>query len=201
VAVTAGYLTEPARPGFFEFMDAANIDLKGYSNAFYRKLTGSEIGPVLDTIQYAVHEAGTWVELTTLLIPGENDSEGELEALSTWVAETCGLETPVHFTAFHPDFRMLEHSRTPAETLLRARRIAHAAGLKHVYIGNVHHKAAQSTYCSGCGAMAIGRDWHTLSEWELDDFGTCTICHTPMPGVFDGPPGDWGRQRRPVRIV
>jgi len=201
VAVTAGYLCEPARAGFFDGMDAANIDLKGFSNTFYKRLTGSEIAPVLDTIRYAVTEARTWVELTTLLIPGENDSEAELEALAAWVLEECGPDTPVHFTAFHPDFRMLSHQKTPIDTLLKARRIAQAAGLHHVYVGNVHHKPAQSTYCSGCGAMVIGRDWHRLSDWHLDDHGACTICGTPLPGVFDGPPGTWGRQRKPVRIV
>jgi len=201
VAVTAGYLTEPARPGFFDAMDAANIDLKGFSQDFYRRLTGAEIGPVLDTILYAVHEADTWVELTTLLIPGENDSTAELEALSTWVFEACGPEMPIHFTAFHPDFRMLEHPRTPLDTLLRAQRIATRAGLRHVYVGNTHHKAAQSSYCTGCGTRVIGRDWHQLSDWALDDSGACTVCGTPMAGVFDGPPGTWGRKRRPVRIV
>lgn len=201
VAVTAGYLTEPARPGFFAAMDAANIDLKGFSPDFYRRLTGSEIEPVLETIAYAVQEARTWVELTTLLIPGENDSEAELEALTTWVKETCGADTPLHFTAFHPDFRMMQHPKTPLETLLKAREIGQKADLRHVYIGNAHHVAAQSTYCSGCGVRVIGRDWHQLSDWHLDDTGACTICHTPLPGVFDGPPGTWGRQRRPVKLA
>lgn len=201
VAVTAGYITEPARPAFFDAMDAANIDLKGFTPEFYRRLTGSEIEPVLETIAYAVQEADTWVELTTLLIPGENDSDAELEALSTWVAETCGQDTPIHFTAFHPDFRMMQHTRTPLETLLRARKIAQSAGLRHVYIGNAHHIEAQSSYCSGCGFRVIGRDWHQLSDWHLDDFGACTVCHTPLPGIFDGPPGNWGRQRCPVTLV
>lgn len=201
VAVTAGYMTEPVQPGFFDVMDAANIDLKGFTQDFYRRLTGSEIGPVLDAIRYAVHEAPTWVELTTLLIPGENDSSQELEALSTWVVEACGRDVPLHFTAFHPDYRMLNHQRTPLETLLRAQSIAREAGLRHVYIGNVHHKSGQSTYCTGCGAMTIGRDWHALSDWGLDDYGACTVCHTQMSGVFDGPPGAWGRKRRPVRLV
>ena len=201
VAVTAGYLSEAAWPGFFGAMDAANIDLKGFSERFYRKLTGAEIGPVLDTIRYAVHEVPTWVELTTLLIPGENDSSAELEGLSQWVVEACGPEVPLHFSAFHPDFRMLEHPRTPLETLLRARRIAMAAGLHHVYLGNVHHYDGQSSYCAGCGTRVIGRDWYALSDWGLDDHGACVTCGTPMAGVFDGPPGRWGRKRQPVRIV
>lgn len=198
VAVTAGYICEEPRAEFFAAMDAANIDLKGFTERFYKKLTGSDIGPVLDTIEYAVHETGCWVELTTLLIPGENDGDAELEDLSRWVAECCGPDVPVHFTAFHPDHRMLDHPPTPVETLLRARSIARRAGLRHVYIGNAHHHAAQSTYCSGCGALVIGRDWYQLSDWRLDDLGGCIACGTRLPGVIDGPPGTWGRRRQPV---
>ncbi|MEQ8294399.1 MAG: AmmeMemoRadiSam system radical SAM enzyme [Roseovarius sp.] len=198
VAVTAGYICEAPRAEFFPAMDAANIDLKGFSEAFYRKLTGARIEPVLEAIEYAVHETGCWVELTTLLIPGENDSQAELEEMCQWVAERCGPDVPVHFTAFHPDHRMLSHQRTPLETLLRARQVAQAAGLRHVYIGNVHHEPAQSSYCSGCGEKVIGRDWHELSEWRLDDTGHCMACGTAFPGVIEGPPGRWGRRREPV---
>lgn len=200
VAVTAGYVCEAPRESFFANMDAANIDLKAFSPAFYRRLTGAEIGPVLDTIRYAVHETECWVELTTLLIPGENDSRAELEALSQWVLETCGAYVPLHFTAFHPDHRMMSHQRTPVETLLTARAIALSAGLRHVYIGNAHHQGAQSSYCAGCGACVIRRDWHQLSDWHLDDFGACTVCGTAFAGVISGPPGTWGRQRVPLRI-
>jgi len=198
VAVTAGYICKEPRAEFFSAMDAANIDLKGFTGRFYRKLTGSDIKPVLETIEFAVRETQCWVELTTLLIPGENDGDAELEELSQWVFETCGPDVPVHFTAFHPDHRMLDCIPTPVETLLRARGIARRAGLRHVYIGNAHHQAAQSTYCSGCGALVIGRDWHRLSDWRLNDLGGCTTCGTPLPGVFDGPPGTWGRRRQPV---
>lgn len=200
VAVTAGYISDQPRERFFRSMDAANIDLKAFSPEFYRRLTGSEIGPVLESIRYAARETNCWVEITTLLIPGENDGDAELEALATWVLENCGADVPIHFTAFHPDFRMLEHSRTPPETLLRARRIARKAGLHHVYVGNVHHKSAQSSYCSGCGSRVIERDWHALSGWKLDDYGACTVCGTPFPGVIDGPPGTWGRKRQPIRL-
>ena len=155
------------------------------------ELTGAQIGPVLEAIEYAVNETDCWVELTTLLIPGENDSQGELEEMSQWVVDRCGPDVPVHFTAFHPDHRMLSHQRTPLETLLRARQVAQAAGLRHVYIGNVHHEPAQSSYCSGCGEKVIGRDWHELSEWRLDDTGHCTACGTVFPGVIEGPPGRW----------
>ena len=198
VAVTAGYVCPSPRAEFFSVMDAANIDLKGYSETFYRKLTGAHIGPVLDCIAYAVNEAGCWVELTTLLIPGENDSPDEIERLAAWVLDTCGAGVPVHFTAFHPDHRMLSHDHTPLDTLLRAQQIARSVGLGHVYIGNAHHRAAQSSYCTGCGALVIGRDWHALDVWGLDDFGRCVTCGTTMPGVFDGPPGHWGRKRQPV---
>lgn len=201
VAVTAGYITDQARGEFFNAMDAANIDLKAFDNTFYRKLTGSDIGPVLDSIDYAVNETDCWVELTTLLIPDENDSDHEITALSEWVMGHCGPDVPLHFTAFHPDHRMQDKTRTPKETLLRARDIARRVGLNHVYIGNAHDVAAQSSYCSGCGTQIITRDWHQLSGWHLDDFGACLTCGTPCPGHFDGPPGEWGRKRRPVRLV
>ena len=198
VAVTAGYICAEPRAEFFASMDAANIDLKGFTDSFYRKLTGADIAPVLETIEYAVRETNCWVELTTLLIPGENDSEAELQALCAWVSDRCGRDVPLHFTAFHPDHRMLTHQRTPLDTLLRARAIARAAGLNHVYIGNAYHPAAQSSWCSGCGAKVIGRDWHELSDWRLDDTGHCTECGTRFPGVIAGPPGTWGRRRQPV---
>lgn len=200
VAVTAGYVCEAPRAEFFRHMNAANIDLKAFSPDFYRKLTGSTIGPVLDCIRYAVHETEAWVELTTLLIPGENDSTAELEALSAWVLEACGPDVPLHFSAFHPDHRMRAHPRTPLETLLRARDIAKTAGLHHVYIGNVHHKAAQSSYCAGCGAEVIGRDWYELSGWGLNSHGACTSCGTQCPGRFHDAPGHWGRKRQPLRL-
>jgi pyruvate formate lyase activating enzyme len=200
VAVTAGYISDGPRAAFFRAMDAANIDLKAFAPDFYRRLTGSEIGPVLDTIRFAVHETPCWVELTTLLIPGENDSDAEIAALSAWVMAECGPDVPLHFTAFHPDHRMRDHPRTPVETLLRARAIGRGAGLNHVYVGNAHHAAAQSSYCAGCGARVIGRDWHVLTHWALDPRGRCTACGTVFPGVIDGPPGRWGGRRQRLRM-
>jgi pyruvate formate lyase activating enzyme len=200
VAVTAGYICEAPREEFFGAMDATNIDLKGFTERFYKKVTGSEIQPVLETIAYVVQETSCWVELTTLLIPGENDDPKEIEALCRWVLDTCGADTPLHFTAFHPDFRMLSTPSTPPESVLRARQIALACGLQHVYVGNIKHFEAQSSYCTGCGACVIGRDWHMLSTWQLDDFGDCSICGTRFPGYLAGTPGDWGRKRVPVRI-
>ena len=200
VAVTAGYICEDPRIEFFQNMDAANVDLKAFTERFYHKLTGARLAPVLETLEYLVHETDVWVEITTLLIPGENDGPDEIARLSEWVGARLRADVPVHFSAFHPDYRMLDKPRTPPETLLRAREIAKAAGLEHVYVGNVHDKAAQSSYCTGCGAMVIGRNWYELSEWRLTDRGSCTICDTPFSGRIDGPPGNWGRKRRPVRI-
>ena len=200
VAVTAGYINEPAREDFFAVMDAANIDLKGFSQKFYRKLTGSEIEPVLDTIAYVAQETECWLELTTLIILGENNSPQELEKLSLWVLETCGSETPLHFTAFKLDHRMLDKPATPAKTLFEAQKIALKAGLKHVYVGNIHDYEAQSSYCNGCGARLIGRNWHVISDWKLDDFGGCTICGNQFSGRINGPPGNWGRKRMPIRL-
>ncbi|MEM6308331.1 MAG: AmmeMemoRadiSam system radical SAM enzyme, partial [Pseudomonadota bacterium] len=201
VAVTAGYLTDAARSEFFGAMDAANIDLKAFSEDFYFKLTGSHLQPVLDSIAYAVHETDCWVEVTTLLIPGENDSDAELHALSEWMFHYCGPDVPLHFSAFHPDHRMMDKPRTPTDTLLRARKIAIETGLHHVYIGNAHNHDAQSTYCSGCGSRVIGRNWYELDSWGLDDFGACITCGTPLPGRFDGPAGTWGRKRKRVRLM
>ena len=200
VAVTAGYICEAPRVEFFDHMDAANIDLKAFTDEFYYRLTGSRLAPVLETLEYLVHQTDVWVEITTLLIPGENDSPAEIRALADWVGTKLTPDVPVHFSAFHPDYKMLDKPRTPVETLLRAREIAREAGLAHVYVGNVHHKQAQSSYCAGCGAMVIGRDWYELSDWGLTDRGDCTICGTRFPGVIDGQPGDWGRKRQPVQI-
>jgi pyruvate formate lyase activating enzyme len=200
IAVTAGYICDAPREEFFRAMDATNIDLKGFTDRFYKKVTGSEIQPVLETIAYVVQETSCWVELTTLLIPGENDDPKELEALSRWVLDTCGADTPLHFTAFHPDFRMLSTPATPPGTVLRARQIALDCGLQHVYVGNIKNFVAQSSYCTGCGVCVIGRDWHIISTWELDDFGDCSICGTKFVGYTSGEPGDWGRKRLPISV-
>ena len=201
VAVTAGYVCEEPREEFFGWMDAANVDLKAFTEEFYYRLTGGHLAPVLETLEYLVHRTDVWVEITTLLIPGENDSPSEIARLAEWVGTRLRPDVPVHFSAFHPDYRMADKPRTPSETLLAARDVARQAGLAHVYVGNVHHKEAQSSYCAGCGAMVIGRDWYELSDWRLSDTGACTICNTPFPGVIEGPPGSWGRKRQPVRIA
>mgnify|MGYP001766660274 CR=1 FL=1 len=201
VAVTAGYITPAPRAEFFAAMDAANIDLKAFSESFYWKLTGAHLAPVLETIEYAVKETRCWVELTTLLIPGQNDGEAEIAALAEWVLDRLGPGVPLHFSAFHPAYRMLDLPPTPPATLLRARDQARAAGLQHVYVGNLRDKAAQSSYCAGCGALVIGREGYQISDWGLSADGHCQSCGTRFPGRIEGPPGTWGPRRQPVRIV
>jgi pyruvate formate lyase activating enzyme len=200
VAVTAGEICPAPREEFFRHMDAANVDLKGFTEDFYRKICGGELAPVLDTLAYLKHETGVWFEITTLLIPGENDSDAELDRMTRWVAGTLGPDVPVHFTAFHPDYKMLDRPATPASTLARARRIAMANGLRYAYTGNVHDEEGGSTLCHACGERLIGRDWFVLTEWNLTPEGTCANCGTPCAGRFAGAPGTWGSRRLPVRL-
>jgi pyruvate formate lyase activating enzyme len=201
VAVTAGYVCPEARRDFFAEMDAANIDLKAFTESFYRKLCTGHLKPVLDTLLHLKHATDVWFEITTLLIPGENDSAQEIRELSRWVRAELGPDVPLHFSAFHPDFRMTRHPATPAATLRRAREIAREQGVHHVYTGNVHDPEGQSTWCAGCGALLIERDWYSLGEWNLDGAGACRACGAPCPGVFEAEPGDWGPRRRPVRLA
>ena len=200
VAVSAGYVKEGAREEFFAAMDAANIDLKGFTEDFYSKLCTGALGPVLDTLVYIKHETKVWLEITTLLIPGQNDSEAELQAMTQWVMEKLGPDVPLHFSAFHPDYRMTDIQGTPPATLMRARRIAHDNGLRYVYTGNIHDKDGGSTYCHGCGTRLIGRDWYELSDWNLTADGKCNKCGAACAGVFDVKPGRWGRRREPIRL-
>jgi pyruvate formate lyase activating enzyme len=201
VAVTAGYICEEPRREFFQYMDAANVDLKAFTEDFYYKITGGHLQPVLDTLLYIKHHTDVWLELTTLLIPGENDSDEELNELTAWVAQKLGPDVPLHFSAFHPDWKMIDKPPTPPSTLIRARNIALNNGLHYVYVGNVHDKAASSTYCANCNKLLIGRDWYELSDWNLSDDGHCKFCGSRCAGVFDGPPGNWGAKRLPVRIA
>ncbi|MCA9562202.1 MAG: AmmeMemoRadiSam system radical SAM enzyme [Myxococcales bacterium] len=197
VAVTAGYITKQARNEFFEHLDAANVDLKAFQETFYRKLCFAELRPVLDTLEWLRRETNVWLEITTLLIPGENDSEDEVKRLSTWIAEHLGVDTPLHFSAFHPDFKMRHLPRTPARTLSAARNLAIAEGLRFVYTGNVHDREGDTTSCPGCGIPVIERDWYELLSWKLES-GRCAQCGTAVPGVFEDRPGTWGAKRRPV---
>ena len=200
VAVTAGYMCEAPRAEFYRHIDAANIDLKAFTERFYWKITGAHLNDVLDTLIYLKTETGVWFELTTLLIPDENDSSKELDEMTRWVVENLGVDVPIHFTAFHPDWKMLDKSRTPPHTLTMAREIALANGIRYAYTGNVHDASGGTTHCHGCGEALIVRDWYQLQGWNLTDTGNCRACGTPCAGRFDGPPGQWGRRRLPVRM-
>jgi len=199
VAVTAGYITDEARPEFYRAMDAANVDLKAFTEDFYHRLCFAKLQPVLDTLLYLRRETDVWFEITTLLIPGENDSREELDQASDWFAANLGPEVPWHFTAFHPDFKMLDTPRTPPATLTRAREIARSKGLKHVYTGNVHDRAGGSTWCPSCGALLIERDWYELGVYNLDG-NRCKVCGSEIAGRFERQPGNWGARRQPVRL-
>ncbi len=201
VAVTAGYISEEPRREFFAAMDAANVDLKAFTDRFYDKLCAGRLQPVLDTLVYIKHETEVWLEITTLLIPGENDSDEELHAMSAWVADKLGPEVPWHFTAFHPDWKMRTAAPTPAGTLTRARGIALSHGIRHVYTGNVRDERGGSTYCRGCDKRLIGRDWYVLTAWNLTDDGRCRSCGERLAGVFETLPGTWGARRQPVRLA
>jgi pyruvate formate lyase activating enzyme len=197
VAVTAGYVSPGAREEIFAHMDAANVDLKAFTEGFYRGTCAGHLEPVLETLEYLVHETDVWVEVTTLLIPGLNDSDEEVDAETRWFADRLGVDVPLHFTAFHPDWKMRDRPHTPPETLSRAREIALANGLRYVYTGNVHDRAGQSTYCHGCGAVLIERDWYALGAWNLEG-ACCRNCGEPCAGVFEERPGTWGARRLPV---
>lgn len=199
VAVTAGYLTDNSRHDFFSGMDAANIDLKAFSEDFYFKLTGAHLQPVLDTIRYACRETDCWIELTNLIIPSANDDDDEFRRMVDWLLETVGSDVPIHFTAFHPDFRMQDLPQTSHETLVRAYDMAKQAGMKFVYLGNVHDVTRQSTYCPKCHQLLIERDWHQLGRYALVE-NRCAHCDHELPGVFETTPGHWGRRRQPLQI-
>jgi len=201
VAVTAGYICEEPRRDFFAEIDAANVDLKAFTESFYHKTCGAHLQPVLDTLVYLKRETRVWLEITTLLIPGLNDSDAEIHAAAAWVAEQLGPDVPWHFTAFHPDFRMLDIGVTPLATLRRAREIARGHGLRYVYTGNVSDPEGGSTWCHGCGARLIGRDRYELGDWGLSADGRCRACGVACAGVFEARPGSWGGRRLPVRLA
>ena len=199
VAVTAGYITDLARPEFFAGMDAANVDLKAFSEDFYRRMCYGRLEPVKETLRYLVRETPVWTEITTLLIPGENDSEAELDQMTAWIHEALGPDVPIHFTAYHPDYK-LARSATPPDTLRRARARARANGLRYVYTGNVRHAEGENTWCPGCGNLLIERDGYLIRGWGLSAAGDCARCGTPIPGRFEAVPGRWGARRLPVRL-
>ncbi len=199
VAVTAGYLTDKARPEFFSAIDAANIDLKAFDDDFYRRLAYGRLQPVLDTLRYLSAETEVWFEITTLLIPGLNDAPEQIARQCAWIVDNLGTEVPLHFSAFHPDFRMRDVPATPAATLLRARQQAMESGIAHVYTGNVHDTRSQSTYCAGCGELLIERDWYTLGVYRLDG-NRCRSCGHVLAGHFGSGKGTWGARRLPIEI-
>lgn len=198
IAVTAGYICPKPRTVFFKHMDAANIDLKAFTEKFYKHLTGSSLSDTLDTLLYLKHETNVWIEITTLLIPGENDSPKEIEEMCTWIYSNLGPNVPIHFSAFHPDWKMKDTPATPPETLFMARNIAIEHGLHYAYTGNIHHVQGDTTFCVSCGRAVIVRDWYNLLEYHLDPQGHCDYCQAPCPGVFEGPPGQWGAKRQMV---
>ncbi|WP_430229135.1 AmmeMemoRadiSam system radical SAM enzyme [Nitrosomonas communis] len=200
VAVTAGYIHAEPRRDFFAKMDAANVDLKAFTEEFYVKQTGSRLQPVLETLKYLKHETQVWLELTTLLIPGLNDSTEELQALSEWVARELGVEVPIHFTAFHPDYKMIDMPSTPMSTLIRARNIAHMAGLNYVYTGNMHNKDGDITFCPSCSTTLIERDWYEIAHYRLTSNSHCPDCDIAIAGRFDEYAETFGRRRMSVTI-
>ncbi|MFB6264576.1 MAG: AmmeMemoRadiSam system radical SAM enzyme [Bradymonadaceae bacterium] len=200
VAVSAGYINEEPRREFYDHMDAANIDLKAFTEQFYEQNAVGDLQPVLETLEYLYHETDVWFEITNLVIPGENDEDEELREMCEWVVDHLGVEVPVHFSAFHPDYKMDDKPRTSPETLRRAREIALDSGLRYAYTGNVHDRQGDTTFCHECDAPLIVRDWYELSTWNLED-GRCPECGTECAGVFADEPGDWGRQRQPVRLA
>jgi pyruvate formate lyase activating enzyme len=201
VAVTAGYIGAEARPEFYAKMDAANVDLKAFTEEFYLKQCGAHLQPVLDTLVFLRRETKVWFEVTTLLIPGKNDADTELEAMCAWAVRELGCDVPWHFTAFHPDYKMRDVPRTPASTLTRAREIALRAGLRYVYTGNVHDRIGGTTFCGACGRPVIVRDWHEILRYDLSPDGCCPHCDTQLPGRFERFAGQNGRRRVPVRLA
>lgn len=199
VAVTAGYVCAEPRKEFYEWMDAANVDLKGFTEAFYKKYTDSSLAPVLETLVYLKKETPVWLELTTLLIPGLNDHPEEIETLTAWVVKNLGPSVPLHFTAFHPAYRMTDIPPTPLATLRKAREIALAAGIRYCYTGNVEDPESEKTLCHSCGKTLIGREGYELTEWNLKE-GKCNSCNATCAGVFEERPGTWGSRRLPIRM-
>jgi pyruvate formate lyase activating enzyme len=200
VAVTAGYMMPAPRNEFYRHFDAANVDLKAFSPRFYRELCGGELTPVLDTLVYLRAQTQVWLEITTLLIPGENDGDREIDEMTRWLVANVGADVPLHFSAFHPDFRLLDRAPTSLATLRRARAIGLGNGLRYVYTGNVRDDEGATTFCPGCGAELIGRKGYHVSAWALTESAACRACGSRCAGHFDGPPGGWGNRRLPVAV-
>jgi pyruvate formate lyase activating enzyme len=201
ISVTAGFMCEQPRAEFYQHIDAANVDLKAFSEPFYHRVCASHLDAVLDTLRFLRQETSVWLEITTLLIPGLNDSDGEIDAETCWIATELGPDVPLHFSAFHPDYKMRDVAPTPTDTLSRARKIAIGNGLLFVYTGNVHDREGDTTWCPECGAAVVVRDWYDIVDYALDESGRCPTCGYAVPGVFEPRPGSWGRRRLPVRLA
>jgi pyruvate formate lyase activating enzyme len=199
IAVTAGYVNPLPRADMFSFIDAANVDLKAFDDGFYHRIAGGRLEPVLDTLRYLQRETEVWFEITNLLIPDYNDSDEDVRRMSDWIAEELGPDVPLHFSAFHPSYRMRDIAATPRSTLRRARDIAKRAGLHHVYTGNVHDPEGETTYCARCGEVLIERSWYELRSWRLED-GACPSCKMPCAGIFERAPGTWGARRLAIKM-
>ena len=200
VAVTAGYINEKPREEFFSFIDAANVDLKAFTEEFYQKITGGYLQPVLETLLYLKKKTSVWFEITTLLIPGKNDSKDELHQMTEWIVDNLGVSVPLHFTAFHPDWKMMDTPSTPHDTLNDARKIALEKGMRYVYTGNVHDLEKGSTYCHHCKNVLVERNWYKLGKWNLNKKGECIHCSSKCEGYFDESPGSWGAKRLPIAM-
>lgn len=199
VAVTAGYISPEARKDFYSVIDAANVDLKAFTETFYQRLSLAALEPVLDTLKWLKHESNVWFEITNLMIPKENDSEDETKRMCDWIVKNIGTDVPIHFTAFHPDFRMKDTPPTPPSTLLRARKIAMDAGIKYAYTGNINDKNTQSTYCHACKKLVIERDWYNIGKYNMNG-NCCQHCGETIPGHFEKLDGVWGRKRMAVHF-
>ncbi len=201
VAVTAGEVCDEPRAEFYRHMDAANVDLKAFTEKFYHQICASHLQPVLDTLVYLKHETDVWFEITNLIIPDANDSAEEIDEMTRWVVERLGPDIPMHFSAFHPDYKMRDRGPTPLSTLTRARKIAIRNGVHYAYTGNVHDAEGDTTFCHECDTALIRRDWYDLVDWKLTNDGCCPSCGTSCSGRFEPLPGRWGRHRQPVRLA
>jgi pyruvate formate lyase activating enzyme len=199
VAVTAGYVNPKPRAELFSFIDAANVDLKAFDESFYRRIAGGHLEPVLDTLRYLRNETDVWFEITNLVVPNHNDSDDMIREMCDWIVRELGSDVPLHFSAFHPSYRMRDVPPTSRATLRHARDIAKSAGLHHVYLGNVHDRDGDTTFCASCGKKLIERNWYELTGWHLHG-GACPDCDTPCPGVFESQPGSWGARRLAVKL-
>jgi pyruvate formate lyase activating enzyme len=200
IAVSAGYVCPEPRAEFYKYIDAVNIDLKSFTEDFYHRITGSHLAAVLETLSYIKHETDVWLEITNLVIPDENDSDKELNQMTEWIISELGTDVPLHFSAFHPDWKMRDKPRTSLPTLQRARSIAIMNGLKYVYTGNVHDREGDTTFCYECGAELIVRDWYEIKDWAFKEIGKCPTCNSICAGVFGAEHGNWGSKRVPIQL-